>query len=252
MEKGRFIVYTGRNIPKKIYNKIIDLDAEIFNEDADEFQSDTSMPKDTLMSYLKKNILTTTVIYDRQQDKAVAYLQAFPLTQEFFESYKKGEKSFQDITADVIEGGSSNNPLNLYVWSVGISKEFRGKVINDIDGEVDGKKMYKVLLAEFVNSLINITKQGSQIENIICEGVSKKGQALAMTISGGNIVHEDKEQDFLLCASKFDINNFKGLVEDDLIKKFNDIKNVQNRNSGLGNNINKLTEKDNYYSKFKN
>lgn len=64
---GRFVSITGRDIPQDLYSKILDFDQEIFSADADEYEGDTTMPRDTLMSFLQKNILTTSIVYDKQE-----------------------------------------------------------------------------------------------------------------------------------------------------------------------------------------
>ncbi len=226
-ELGRYVTYTARNIPEHLYPKILDFDGEIFSEDADDFQSDTTMPRDVLMSYLKKNIDTTTIVYDKESDKVVGYFQAFPLKKNFVKDYISGDKTFKDITGDVIEPSLSDNPQSLYIWSVGITKSLRGKTMEDFNGALHNKKIYQVLLAEFTKSLINIIKSGANISSIVSEGVSKKGQTLSSQLTNNSIVHENKEEDFILYASEFNPENFRGLVSDELVDELSDAFNKQ-------------------------
>lgn len=137
------------------------------------------------------------------------------------------------------------------MWSVGISDEYRGKVIDDFGGELNGKKMYKVLLSEFMKSVIAVTKQGANIETVLCEGVSKKGQNLARKITGNHVVHEDKENDFLLCYSEFDPSKLldesdrsKDLIPVELVEEYKRAKTKDTRKV-LGNDLDKLTERKN-------
>ena len=251
-KRGRFITITGRDIDPSLFDKIVALDSDVFSEDSTDFQADTSMPEDVLKSYLEKNILTTTIIYDRKEDKVVGYFQAFPLEKEFAQDYIDGKKTFKDITSDVVATYENGKPLCLYVWSVGISDEYRGKAIEDFGGELNGKKMYKVLLTEFMKSVIAVTKQGANIETVLCEGVSKKGQNLARKITGNHVVHEDKENDFLLCYSEFDPSKLldesdrsKDLIPIELVEEYRRAKQKDSRKV-LGNDLDKLTGKDEY------
>lgn len=93
--QGRFVSYTGRDIPEEYYKKILDFDAEIFSDGADEFQGDTTMPADVLAGFLKKNILTTTIIYDRKEDRVVGYFQTFPLEKKFIDKYIKVKRNLK-------------------------------------------------------------------------------------------------------------------------------------------------------------
>ena len=101
--RGRFITITGRDIDPSLFDKIVALDSEVFSEDSTDFQADTSMPEDVLKSYLEKNILTTTIIYDRKEDKVVGYFQAFPLEKEFAQDYIDGKKHLKILLVMLLQ-----------------------------------------------------------------------------------------------------------------------------------------------------
>ena len=205
----KFIVLTGKDIPKRIYKKILDFDEEIFNKENTDFKVDTSMPRNILNSFLNKNISTTSIIYNNNSKKVVAYLQAFPLKHELVEDLKYGEKSFKDITSNDIEYYSPNKPLCLYIYSIGVAKKYRGKLLNfNIGNYPSGQKMINILINEFINKLKQLETNNIIIDSILCEGVSKKGQEFAMKATGGQILFNNNDIGTMMCYSKFDINNF--------------------------------------------
>ena len=153
---GRFVSMTGRDIPQDLYFKILDFDEEIFSADADEYEGDTTMPRDTLMSFLQKNILTTSIVYDKQEEKVVGYFQAFPLEENFLAKYIAGEATFKDMNASHVLDYDGEKPLSLYVWSTGISKEYRDKEIQDFGGEPHGEKLYKHMIGTLQSLLLKL------------------------------------------------------------------------------------------------
>lgn len=247
----RYVALTGNDIPFELYNKIIELDSEIFSNDSDEFEGNTAVNPDTLKSYLEKNILTTTIIYDQEKDEVIAYYQAFPLEAKFMEKYVNGKTSFSEMTADDIECFVPGKEQNLYIWSIGIKEEYRGKcVLNDTEASaLRGKNPMKVLIEGLAGAMIDLKKQGVIISEIYAEGVSEKGKKLASELTDNRLLHEDVENDFYLYGNKFKFENMvKRLPEEvkiDLMSKWNSV-DFQ-RGKKLGDNLSKLIESENKF-----
>ncbi len=109
----------------------------------------------------------------------------------------------------------------------------RGKVLQDINGPLNGKKAYPMLAENLIKSLINITKKGANITRVMIEGVSKKGIADKIT-SGGKIRENKKEGTALFEGPNMPLN-WEGL----LVRKL--LKNIKR----LANAIIKLKDKNN-------
>ena len=86
------------------------------------------------------------------------------------------EATFKDMNSSHVLDYDGEKPLSLYVWSTGVSKEYRGKEIQDFGGELHGEKLYKHMIGDFAKSIVEVTKQGANINYIYCEGVSEQGQ----------------------------------------------------------------------------
>ena len=229
-DNSRYVSLTGNDIPKELYGKIIELDSRIFSNDSDEFEGDTAVDDSILLSYLEKNILTTTIIYDQFKDEVIGYYQAFPLTSEFLKKYAAGQTTFADMSADDIEryvpGGEGQK---LYIWSIGILDEYRGKceLQDSQTSPLNGKNPMKILVEALAVAIINLKKQGVGIDEIYAEGVSTKGQSLAYGLTEGRVLHEDKENDFVLFGNKFKFENMVAKLPEgvrvDLIRRYNAI-----------------------------
>ena len=203
----KFLVLTGNDIPKSMYGKILDFDEKIFNKANVDFNIDTSMPRETLLSFLNKNITTTSVIYDTDANKVVAYLQAFPLKPDFAEELKSGLKSFKDITSKNVEEYCQNQPLCLYIYSLGVDKKYRGKLMQTSIGHYPSKqKMVNILISEFVNKLKQLVDKNVIIDSVLFEAVSEKGKEFALKANGE--LFNNPNTNTVMYYSKFDINNF--------------------------------------------
>lgn len=230
-ENVRYVCFTGKEIPKELYDKILKLDAEVFSIDANEYDCDTTMPKEVLRGFLKKNILTTTIIYDQLQKRVVGYAQAFPLRQEFLDDYATGKAIFKDLTSEQVETYEDGKPKSLYFWSIGLIDELRGKKLSDTKAsELDGKSPFKLLIENFAWSIVDVKKEGYSISKIYSEGVSEKGIKFSKTICGEkNLLHENKEENCALYGGEFNFKNLvKGLdreIKDKLIAAYNSAQN---------------------------
>ena len=243
-ESCRYVSLTGNDIPTELYSKIIELDSQVFAEGSDDYEADTSMPPEVLMSFLKKNILTTTIIYDQIEDRVIGYYQAFPLKDDFLQKYVSGQTTFKEMTDDDVEKYvPTTQGQKLYIWSIGIDKEYRGKKIEDFpSSKLNGKSPVKIMVEALANAVINLRKQGVKISEIYCEGVSDKGQALASDLTDGRLLHSDEEKDFLMYGNVFKFENMvKRLPEDvknALIEKYNAVSGYSK--TKLGDNMDRL------------
>lgn len=226
-------VLYGYDIPKEYYSKIADLDAEVFSADAEDFSGDTTMPKETIIDMLEKNITSTVIVVD-DFENVVGYLHTFPMEPEFEDLYINGKATFKDLNGSKIQEANQEK-INLYIWSIGIKEEYRGKKFLDKDGE----KLVSVtqLLHEgLVDSLVDIKKHGTTIEKVYGEGVSEKGVEIVKRFCGENsLIHADDENEFYLYGANFDVN----------CKAFERCRNVNLLKDVYKENINTATVSDN-------
>ena len=195
-------VLYGYDIPESLYGKIADLDAEVFSEGAEEFVGNTTMPKEVIISLLKKNISMTVVMVD-DSNNVIAYYQSFPIEKEFAESYLKGDVGFSDINeTKVLESNVSD--ITMYLWTIAVKKEYRGVKVDDI--HEPGKKVSIIQLLQegLVDCLIDLRRQGVVVKRVMSEGVSEKGVDLVKSFCGeDSLVRADEENAFYVYASNF-------------------------------------------------
>ena len=195
-------VLRSYDIPESMFPKIADLDSEVFASDSDDFGGDTTMPKETIFGLLKKNISTTIVIVD-ENENPIAYYQVFPLEKQFQEKYINGKLGFKDLDDSKVLG-SEEKEIDLYVWTIAIKKEYRGMKVQDPANPNETVAIMKLLQEGLVDCLSDLIKQGVKINNIYGEGVSEKGKALMEGFCGKEgLIHENKEDNFAMYGSKF-------------------------------------------------
>lgn len=237
-------VLYGYDIPKSMYPKIADLDSEVFSEGAEEFSGDTTMPKETVIGLLEKNILSTVILVD-DNDEVIAYYQTFPMVKEFEERYVRGEATFKELDGDKLLGSSAKN-INLYVWSIGITKAYRGVKVKDPSNPEQLVAIPQLLHEGLVDALVDLKKSGVNVQNIFGEGVSEKGVALMKSICGENsLIHKDEENEFYMYGSQFNVDcpAFARCRNIEKLKKAYSAK--QNSGEVLSENIEKLKDDSN-------
>lgn len=198
-------VLYGYDIPKSMYPKIADFDTEIFSEGAEEFSGDTTMPKETVIGLLEKNILSTVIMVD-DNDEIIAYYQTFPMEKEFEQKYIKGEATFKELDATkVLDSGVTD--INLYVWSIGIKQSYRGVKVQDPQTPEMMVSIPQLLHEGLIDAIADMKKSGIKIERIFGEGVSEKGVALMKSICGeDSLIHADEENEFYMYGSAFNVD----------------------------------------------
>lgn len=185
----------GFNIPTNLYDKIADFDAEIFPPHSSEFASDTAVPRSQILSMLKKNIQTTVIAID-DNNEIVGYYQAFPITQECEEKHLNNELSFKDIHQSNILPINSKN-INLYIMSVGIKREYREKYIEDPNNPNIFVPLMLLLNEGLVDALTDLVCNGTKIRSIFGESVSKKGFRIMESLCGKNGLIYANNDDFV-------------------------------------------------------
>ncbi len=175
-------VLYGANIPKHLYGKIADFDSEIFPADSDEFNHDTAVPREQILSMLEKNIQTTVIMID-DHENIMAYFQSFPIYPEYEEKFLRDELDFTDVDGDKIMPPDSEN-INLYIMSAGIKKEYRGIKIPRPNEENVNSPIVLLLYEGLVDSIIELYEKGVSIENVFGNAVSPKGVRMMEGLCG--------------------------------------------------------------------
>ena len=191
-------VLYGRNIPKKLYKKLIDLDAEIFTLTNEDFSGDTTMPEEALYSMLEKNILSTVVVLDNEE--VIAFFHTFPMEREFEKKYVKGEESFKNLNGSQVQAPKKGD-INLYLWSLGIKESYRGKKF-----ECNGEKVSIIQLLHegLIDSLVDMKRSGIVVKNVLGEAVSEKGRKVVVGFCGEDVlIHADEKNSFYMYAAPF-------------------------------------------------
>lgn len=176
------------------------MDWEVFA--GDDFDEKIYVPKETIISFLNKNISATVIVCD-ENNKPIAYFQVFPLKRDFEEKYIKGAVDLYDITADDILDENAKD-INLYLCAIAILKEYRGvKVVNAANPGVE-VSVVKLLLEGFVDCLIDLVNIGVKIHNFYGEGVTDKGKALCKSFCGENsLIHQDEKTGYAFYGGPF-------------------------------------------------
>lgn len=199
----RYKVLYGKHIKKEMFDKIIDLNCEVFDNSESDFDGEVAISRETLMSYLNKNIESTSIMYDSQQDKVIGFFWTLPFTKEFTKQYLNSEKSFMDITEDVIVNYESGKEYDLYFFSMGIQKELRGQKLVDSSSVINGQSVFKLLNEGFVEALTELKENKITINKVFAEAVSDKGNAICKNICRNKLIHKDEVNNFHLYLNNF-------------------------------------------------
>ena len=185
----------GFNIPTSLYDKIADFDAEIFPANSSEFEIDTNIPRNQILSMLEKNIQTTVIALDDNND-IVAYYQAFPITRECEEKHLNNDLSFKDIHKSNILPVNSKD-INLYIMSVGIKRKYREKHIEDPNNPNVFVPLMLLLNEGLVDALTDVICNGTTIRSVFGEAVSEKGFRIMESLCGKDGLIYANNKDFL-------------------------------------------------------
>ena len=195
----------GNDITEDIFEKIADLDAEVFKADGEEFGGDTTMSRDAVISLLKKSAQSTVVVLD-DEGSAIGYFQTFAMKKDFEEKYIKGEVSFHDLDGSKLLDYSEKS-INLYLWTIALKKEYRGKLFPDPSDPTRQISVAQMMHEGLIDALVDLKKQGCSVEYIFGEGVSEKGVKTVQRFCGkDSLIHSDKENEFYMYGSSFDVN----------------------------------------------
>lgn len=196
-------VISGRNIPRRLFRQIVELDAEVFTEGGENFTGDTTMPKQTILSLIEKGIDTTSVVVD-ELNNVVGFYINFAFTKEFEKRYLEGSVSFKDIDESKLVDCLSQDKINLYLFSIGIKESLREKKV------MSGNRLVPIvqLLHEgLIDCLVDLKHRGVTVKNIFGEGVSDKGVKLVKNFCGeDSLIHADDKNKFYVYGSKFNPN----------------------------------------------
>ncbi len=197
------IVY-GNDITDELFDKIADLDAEVFSEGAEEFVGDTTMSREAVLSLLRGSTDSTVVVLD-DDGSVVGYFQTFPMEKDFERRYIKGEASFHELDGSKLDYDSKI--INLYLWTIAVKKEFRGKKFPDPADPTRQISITQMLHEGLIDALVDLKKHGRTVQRIFGEGVSDKGVAIVKNFCGeDSLIHADEKNAFYMYGSDFDVN----------------------------------------------
>ncbi len=190
------ISLTGANIPESLYPEIVQFNYDMFvpTKNAEEgYKIDASMPLDVIESFYRKNIDLTTILYDNEKNKVVGYFQWLLLDKSFSDRYKIHELTFKDMSTKVLltrEDVVNNRDFVLYVWSIGIDKNYRSKEIESllteniknngklnnikITQDVRNRSALKIMMCELLYAVLDYMKDGVSFCEILGKVLARK------------------------------------------------------------------------------
>lgn len=178
--------------------QIMDIDLSVYsNEYAGTFSN--------LKNRFDRNNDTFVCVYDTQREKIVGYINSIPCTEGLYKSIVSESDVIRDddITPDEISPDFSEKENNLYVISIAILAEYRGK---------DG--IFPLLKDAWIDYLNDINKK-NPINSIVATAVSSDGRKALSSLMFSKVRQLNEDETVYAC---FDLM-LKRLLEKNLYRK---------------------------------
>lgn len=215
-----YVFYSGKNIPKELYDKAVKFDNKIFSSGDKSYCYDTFIPYETTYNLLLANLDTTIICYDTKNSEIVGLLMCINLNEEATMSYLKEQRLLKDFTKDDICDLKNETHTNLAVYSLGVNENLRGEKLITIDNT--NMTINKALFAYLAYRIIFLMQNGVVYDKLISEGTSQSGIKLSAQLTHNNL-YKKCSDNALLYANAFDISLF------DFLPNYANILNAYNQ-----------------------
>ncbi len=224
-------IKTSKNLDPNFLNDILKLDAMVY-------QDDLQGSYDSLKDRLDANDEMYLLLYKKEE--LIGYVCFFPITKKLSDSiYNDSKIHDDDITKDDIENYSKNKKTDIYILSIVINPNTRGKEATTL------------LINSFVQFIDSKIKEGYKIGKVLGTIVSDKGERFAKNL--GLKVVKRIEDNYLLMdcdGEKLQNKYYKKTYQDDvyiMIPFTGKISKINEEDNELANNYIEVMNKYSYY-----
>ena len=159
----KFNIYSGRNVTPEMIFQAVGIDQRVYNE---EFQG----IYDTCVDWWKKNPAIYVMIEDAASQRIVGYINAMPLSNEYYNRIRSGETIDVDIPVKDIETYDFPDTYKLYISSVAIHPDYHNT------------SAFKTLYDAFVVHLLQLYDREIYFSSMVADAVTSIGEKMCKYI----------------------------------------------------------------------
>lgn len=158
-----FNCYVGQNVTPGMIYQAVGIDSHVY---ADEFQG----VYETCINWWKKNPAIYIMLEDVETKRIVGYINAMPLTDEYYQFIRSGATIDTDIPCEMIETYDFPDTYKLYFSSIAIDPEYHNT------------SAFKALFDGFMIHIMQLYEREIYFSSIVADAVSPIGEKLCKYI----------------------------------------------------------------------
>lgn len=159
LPSNKFNCYVGQCVTPEMIYQAVGIDGCVYT---DEFQG----VYDTCINWWKRNPAVYVMIEDTETKRIVGYINAMPLTEEYYNFIRCGDTIDTDIPCDMIETYDFPDTYKLYFSSIAIHPDYHNT------------SAFKALLDGFMIHILQLYEREIYFSSIVADAVSDVGEKL--------------------------------------------------------------------------
>lgn len=163
LESVKFNIYIGRRVTPEMIYQAVGIDQCVYNE---EYQGIF----ETCVGWWKRNPAIYVMIEDNKTSQIVGYINAMPLSNEYYHRIRSGETIDVDIPEQEIETYDFPDTYKLYISSVAIHPDYHNT------------SAFKTLYDAFVVHLLNLYDREIYFSSMVADAVTPIGEKMCKYI----------------------------------------------------------------------
>lgn len=162
-DSDNFVCHLGRKITQDMIYQAVCIDQSVFST---EFQG----IYDTCIEWWKKNRYIYVMIEDPLQKRIAGYINAMPLTNEYYHRIRSGETIDVNIPISEIETYDFPDTYKLYFSSIAIHPDYQNS------------SAFKILFDAFIYQIMHLFEREIYFSSIVADAVTPAGEKLCKYI----------------------------------------------------------------------
>lgn len=159
LPSNKFNCYVGQCVTPQMIYQAVGIDCCVYK---DEFQG----VYETCINWWKRNPAVYIMIEDSVKKEIVGYINAMPLTEEYYEIIRSGKTIDTDIPCDMIETYDFPDTYKLYFSSIAIHPDYHNT------------SAFKALFDGFIIHVLQLYEREIYFSSIVADAVSDAGEKL--------------------------------------------------------------------------
>lgn len=163
VDSDNFVCHLGRKITQDMIYQAVCIDQSVFSS---EFQG----IYETCINWWKKNPFIYVMIEDPTKKRIAGYINAMPLTNEYYHRIRSGETIDVDIPISEIETYDFPDTYKLYFSSIAIHPDYQST------------SAFKTLFDAFIYQILHLYEREIYFSSIVADAVTPVGEKLCKYI----------------------------------------------------------------------